>query len=532
LTDKAYGARKNAALQVEKLVREYEKIPEKVTHIVDTLVQEFVYSNDPFARYGGLIGLAATSIALGQGVSEYLDIIVPPILTCFSNQDQKVRYYACESMYNIAKVAKGEVLRFFNSMFDALCKLSADSEVSVKNGAELLDRLIKDIVSELATTYESLYSESFNTSESGQELPVPSSLPRNTAFSLPRFIPLLSQRIYVRNSASRQFLVSWMCVLDSIPDLELVSFLPEFLDGLIRCLNDASEDVRTSTGELLQDFLGEIKEAAAARQLKRQNEFQKYTKDKKRESKQTDAAIATTTTTAAATAAAAVDSGPTLEEKPTSPETSQMSENNLQDKQPQQIAKESPSLAIEDDGIDPENKEHGKGTYVPGQGVEVQYAKIVEILVSHLSSTEEEIQKTALSWINAFIDIERDVIIQSTPLIIKEVLPCLAHSVNSIRMIALDTNQKLQKLVLEPSATPSFPEPTSSLSDPSGSPQQLRLTQKMTSNETGDPFDYQATVANLRLQFLNQHEETRVASLDWLLMLHKKAPNKASMRKI
>jgi hypothetical protein len=28
-------------------------------------VQEFVYSNNPYARYGGLIGLAATSIALG-----------------------------------------------------------------------------------------------------------------------------------------------------------------------------------------------------------------------------------------------------------------------------------------------------------------------------------------------------------------------------------------------------------------------------------------------------------------------------------
>lgn len=44
-------------------------------------------------------------------------------MSCFSNQDQKVRYYACESMYNIAKVAKGEVLRYFNSIFDALCKV-------------------------------------------------------------------------------------------------------------------------------------------------------------------------------------------------------------------------------------------------------------------------------------------------------------------------------------------------------------------------------------------------------------------------
>ena len=38
----------------------------------------------------------------------------------------------------------------------ALPQLGADSELSVKNGAELLDRLIKDIVSESAATYVSV----------------------------------------------------------------------------------------------------------------------------------------------------------------------------------------------------------------------------------------------------------------------------------------------------------------------------------------------------------------------------------------
>ncbi|EIE90017.1 hypothetical protein RO3G_14728 [Rhizopus delemar RA 99-880] len=474
LTDKTYDRRKAAALDIERLVREHEKSEESITQIVDALVQEFVYSNNPYARYGGLIGLAATSIALGQGVSKYLDIIVPPILTCFSNQDQKVRYYACEI----------SLMLYAN--------------------------------------------EPYNPPESGQELFTPSSLPRNTAFSLPRFIPLLSQRIYVRNSASRQFLVSWMCVLDSIPDLELVSFLPEFLDGLIRCLNDASEDVRVATGGLLQDFLGEIKEAAAARQIRQQNEFQIYLKDQKRKPKQIAAAITATSSVSSNSAT------PTVETTTPSNDAEDISEDVTEDTQVE--AKEEAStvsssvLDVEDEKIDAENDGHGKGTYVPGQGVIVQYAKIVEILVNHLSSTEEEIQKTALLWINAFIDIAKDVIIQFTPEIIKEVLPCLAHSVTAIRLIALDTNQKLQKLVLETSIVPTFPEPTSSVSDPSGSPQQIRLTQKMTSsNEGRDPFDYQATVANLRLQFLNQHEETRVASLDWLLMLHKKAPNKILM---
>ena len=56
-------------------------------------------------------------------VARYLKAIVPPVLACFADQDARVRYYACESMYNIAKVAKGEILLFFNEVFDALCKV-------------------------------------------------------------------------------------------------------------------------------------------------------------------------------------------------------------------------------------------------------------------------------------------------------------------------------------------------------------------------------------------------------------------------
>lgn len=48
---------------------------------------------------------------------------MPPVLACFTDQDARVRYYACESMYNIAKVAKGEILLFFNEVFDSLCKV-------------------------------------------------------------------------------------------------------------------------------------------------------------------------------------------------------------------------------------------------------------------------------------------------------------------------------------------------------------------------------------------------------------------------
>ena len=49
--------------------------------------------------------------------------LVQPVLVCFDDQDARVRYYACESLYNISKVARGAVLVFFNSMFNGLCKV-------------------------------------------------------------------------------------------------------------------------------------------------------------------------------------------------------------------------------------------------------------------------------------------------------------------------------------------------------------------------------------------------------------------------
>lgn len=80
-----------------------------------------------------------------------------------------------------------------------------------------------------------------------------------TAFSLPRFIPLLRERIWVINPFTRNFLVGWLTLLDSIPDLELVTYLPDFLGGLLRFLGDQNQDVRASTQTCLDKFLNEIK---------------------------------------------------------------------------------------------------------------------------------------------------------------------------------------------------------------------------------------------------------------------------------
>lgn len=129
----------------------------------------------------------------------------------------------------------------------------------MKNGAELLDRLIKDIVSESAASYISVLEvppdfqgdDKASLDDSLAHLP--------TAFSLPRFIPLLRERIWVMNPFTRNFLVGWLTLLDSIPDLELVTYLPDFLGGLLKFLGDQNSDIRASTQTCLDKFLNEIK---------------------------------------------------------------------------------------------------------------------------------------------------------------------------------------------------------------------------------------------------------------------------------
>uniref|UniRef100_A0A4X1SNI4 VAC14 component of PIKFYVE complex n=1 Tax=Sus scrofa TaxID=9823 RepID=A0A4X1SNI4_PIG len=147
LKDNLCEKRKVAAQEI-KLVREFvaQNNTVQIKHVIQTLSQEFALSQHPHSRKGGLIGLAACSIALGKDSGLYLKELIEPVLTCFNDADSRLRYYACEALYNIVKVARGAVLPHFNVLFDGLSKLAADPDPNVKSGSELLDRLLKVFV--------------------------------------------------------------------------------------------------------------------------------------------------------------------------------------------------------------------------------------------------------------------------------------------------------------------------------------------------------------------------------------------------
>jgi vacuole morphology and inheritance protein 14 len=138
-----------------------------------------------------------------------------------------------------------------------------------------------------------------HTSEKGIVVPHPeddgTSVVPHRAFSLPRFIPLLSDRIYVVSPFTRSFLVSWISVLDSVPELELITYLPHFLDGLLcvttfiliplpsylesrKYLSDPTEDVRIAAENQLAEFLREIREVTIVRKHREEQEYLRGTK--------------------------------------------------------------------------------------------------------------------------------------------------------------------------------------------------------------------------------------------------------------
>ena len=116
--------------------------------LLKMLIDDFALAPHANQRKGGLIGLAAVSVALAGSPLSHVKEIVPPVLKAFTDAEARVRYYAVESLYNIAKVAREDIVAFFAEIFDVLCKLSADADPNVRNAVHLLDRLMKDIVTD------------------------------------------------------------------------------------------------------------------------------------------------------------------------------------------------------------------------------------------------------------------------------------------------------------------------------------------------------------------------------------------------
>ncbi|KAK8384107.1 hypothetical protein O3P69_016082 [Scylla paramamosain] len=233
LSDKVYDKRKAAALEIEKMVKDFSASnkQDQIGRLIRVL-EEFAMSHNPHTRKGGLIGLAAVAIGLGtKNIAPFIQDLVNPILACFTDSTPNVRYYATESLYNVVRVSRGTVLSQFNDIFTILVRLATDADQNVKNGSEMLDRIMKDIVTESAS------------------------------FDLVSFIPVLREKLYANNHWAQTLVVSWVSVLHTVPDVDTLSFLSEILEGLFFILEGPKPEVKKMCEAVVGEFLVSIKKA-------------------------------------------------------------------------------------------------------------------------------------------------------------------------------------------------------------------------------------------------------------------------------
>lgn len=178
-----------------------------------------------------LSAVAILPVGLSNPLRKNLSLFVNPPLWCLTDQDMQIRWTACEALYNITKVARSRMLTYFDELFDALSKLSCDTSKDVREASQLLDRLLKDVVTE-------------------QDAP---------GIDVSGFINLVQERLEVLDSRVRQFLVSWMAVLESVPEIDLVAPLPKVFPGLMSTLADPNKKIRDATVSLLEELIAAIK---------------------------------------------------------------------------------------------------------------------------------------------------------------------------------------------------------------------------------------------------------------------------------
>lgn len=152
------------------------------------------------------------------------------LMQIIADRDSKVRFSAVEATYNICNMFRGEILKYFPNLFDAVCKLSGDSDPAVRNANILLTRLIKDIVAE------------------------------DSNFDVDTFVALIQERVSTTNPYLRQFLLDWILLLNTIPDIHLMEYLPRVLPGIFLMCTDSNKQIVTQAQNALDQFLEDLKQ--------------------------------------------------------------------------------------------------------------------------------------------------------------------------------------------------------------------------------------------------------------------------------
>ncbi|CAK9114893.1 Protein VAC14 homolog [Durusdinium trenchii] len=156
--------------------------------------------------------------------------------------DHRVRYLACEALFNIAKVAHEELMPYLARIFDGLSRLAGDVVPDVRHAAQVLDRLLKDITSQ-----------------------------HQDRLCVATFVDELAKRLKYKNPMIRQLCLGWTSLVLTMENVDLESFIPRFLEGIFEVMetHDHSRDSRQNADHLLDKCLEKVKQLKPPEKLRR-----------------------------------------------------------------------------------------------------------------------------------------------------------------------------------------------------------------------------------------------------------------------
>lgn len=238
LLEKNYEKRKQGGHLLQKFLKEQSAAKRSNDLILKSIRyfhDVFLLSVDDSYRQAGLMAFSAIASSTScHDDQEYIESLVSPVLSCCRDNSAKVKYYAVECLYNVVKICRKDVLFMFNHFFKSIVDLCIGADKEVKKASKKLDSLLKTIVVEC---------------EAQEDI-----------FSSTQFMQLIKEMSAGSSIAYIQrMIVSWLTVLDSIPDFNLFTFIPSFFEGIILMLKNPDPKLHRETTSFLIDLRNEIK---------------------------------------------------------------------------------------------------------------------------------------------------------------------------------------------------------------------------------------------------------------------------------
>ncbi|EWS71066.1 MHCK/EF2 kinase domain protein (macronuclear) [Tetrahymena thermophila SB210] len=238
LMSKNNEKRNLAGKNIEDLIRQILEKQNPQDSQVYKMIQYFTKnlgSTNINDKRGSIKAITSIGIALKEHekyARQYVKMLTRPLIDQMQDNDSKIRFACLEGLYHITFALQDIILLNFKDIFETLVTKVTDMDNSVRSAATTLDNQLKTIVQ----------AADFQKGD----------------LKIEELMELINKKIVAQNPTIKSMLLSWIKTLDSIPGVNMLRYLPKFLEQLFLNMSDSNREIRQSAELCLRGFLEEI----------------------------------------------------------------------------------------------------------------------------------------------------------------------------------------------------------------------------------------------------------------------------------